>query len=118
MIAFNALNCAMEAAMSDIATVTITFGSAEEAERLAAALVEARLAACAQVWPIGSTYRWQGRIEHADEHRLEAKTLFSSLPELVAFVRERHSYEVPEIIAHATSFVGESYARWVRENVG
>jgi periplasmic divalent cation tolerance protein len=108
----------MEAAMSDVVTVTITFGSAEEAERVAAALVEARLAACAQVWPIGSAYRWQGDIEHAQEHRLEAKTLASALPELETFIRERHSYDVPEIIAHVTSFASDSYARWVEENVG
>jgi uncharacterized protein involved in tolerance to divalent cations len=63
--------------MNEVVTVTITFGSAEEAEGVAAALVEARLAACAQVWPIGSTYRWQGKVEHAEEHRLEAKTLAS-----------------------------------------
>jgi periplasmic divalent cation tolerance protein len=104
--------------MSDVATVTITFGSAEEAEATAAALVEARLAACAQVWPISSTYRWQGEVERAAEHRLEAKTLATKLPELEAFVRERHSYEIPEIIAHATSFASETYAQWVRENVG
>jgi periplasmic divalent cation tolerance protein len=104
--------------MSDVATVTITFGSAEEAEAVAAALVEARLAACAQVWPISSTYRWQGEIERAQEHRLEAKTLAPLLPELEAFVRERHSYDVPEIIAHTTSFAGEAYAQWIRDNVG
>jgi periplasmic divalent cation tolerance protein len=104
--------------MSDIVTVTIAFGSAEEAEEMAAALVEARLAACAQVWPISSIYRWQGEIEQAQEHRLEGKTLASALPALESFIRERHSYEVPEIIAHATSFVSESYSRWIEENVG
>jgi periplasmic divalent cation tolerance protein len=94
--------------MSDVVTVTTTFGSAEEAEEMAAALVDAGLAACAQVWPILSVYRWQGEIERAEEHRLEAKTLASTLPALETFIRERHSYEVPEIIAHATSFASES----------
>ena len=103
--------------MSDVVTVTVTFGTPGEAQAVAEALVEARLAACAQVWPITSTYRWQGEVERANEHRLEAKTLASALPRLEAFVRERHSYEVPEIIAHTTSFASEGYARWVRENV-
>jgi periplasmic divalent cation tolerance protein len=103
--------------MSDVVTVTITFGTPEDAQAMAEALVEARLAACAQVWPITSTYRWRGEVERAGEHRLEAKTLASALPRLAAFVRERHSYDVPEIIAHATSFAGEAYAQWVRENV-
>jgi periplasmic divalent cation tolerance protein len=107
----------MEVAMADLVTVTITFGSAEEAERMAAALVEARLAACAQVWPITSTYRWLGEVERASEHRLEAKTVAAALPRLEAFVRERHSYDVPEIIAHTTSFASEAYAQWLRENV-
>jgi uncharacterized protein involved in tolerance to divalent cations len=103
--------------MSDVVTVTITFGTSEEAQVMADTLVEARLAACVQVWPITSTYRWQGEVERAQEHRLEAKTLASALPRLAAFVRERHSYDVPEIMAHTTSFAGEAYARWVGENV-
>ncbi len=103
--------------MSDVVTVTVTFGTLGEAKTIADALVEARLAACAQVWPITSTYRWQGEVEQANEHRLEAKTLASALPRLETLVRDRHSYQVPEIIAHRTSFASESYEQWVRENV-
>jgi periplasmic divalent cation tolerance protein len=104
--------------MSDVVTVTITFATPEDAQAMAEALVQARLAACAQVWPITSTYRWRDEVERAQEHRLEAKTLASALPRLEAFVRERHSYDVPEIIAHVTSFASDAYAHWVRENVG
>ncbi len=100
-----------------LVTVTMSFGNAADAEAMAAALVEARLAACAQVWPIRSVYRWQGAIEREEEHRLEAKTVAEMLPALEAFVRERHNYDVPEIIAHAVVFSNEDYARWVRENV-
>ena len=107
----------MTVGTDQLVAVTVTFGSAEEAEAVAAELVEARLAACAQVWPIRSTYRWQDKIEQAEEHRLEAKTTAAVLPALEARVRERHSYDLPEIIALPVAHAGADYARWVRESV-
>lgn len=107
----------MTAGADQLVAVTVTFGSAEEAEAVASELVGRRLAACAQVWPIRSTYRWQDEIERAGEHRLEAKTVAAALPALDAFVRERHSYDVPEIIAMPVVHASADYARWVRECV-
>ena len=55
--------------------VPTTAGSEEEAERIGAALVERRLAACVQVvGPIASRYRWQGEVETAREWICVAKT--------------------------------------------
>src|SRR5690606_6616643 len=107
----------MTAGADQLVAVTITFGSAEEAEAIASELVGRRLAACAQVWPIRSTYRWQDKIEQTGEHRLEAKTVAAALPALEAYVRERHSYDVPEIIAVPVVHASADYGRWVRECV-
>lgn len=107
----------MTAGADQLVAVTVTFGNAEEAEAVASELVEARLAACAQVWPIRSIYRWQDKVERAQEHRLEAKTTAAALPALEARVRERHSYDVPEIIAVPVVHASADYARWVRESV-
>jgi uncharacterized protein involved in tolerance to divalent cations len=75
---------------------------------------KARRAACAQVWPISGTYRWQGRVERASGHRLEAKTSCSVLP------RSNSSFESgtamwPEIIADDPSLAVEPHARLGRE---
>ncbi len=61
--------------MSDYIQVVTTTERREDAERIARALVEQRLAACAQVsGPITSTYRWQGEIETAQEWQCRAKS--------------------------------------------
>lgn len=108
---------AKSAADDALVTVTIAFGNSDEADEVARALVGERLAACAQTWPIRSTYRWQGKIEAADEALLSAKTLASALPALEAFVLERHGYEVPEIVAQPVHWSSAAYAAWVRAGV-
>ena len=87
-----------------------------EAEDMAAALLEQRLAACAQVsGPVWSSYRWKGELQREEEYMLSVKTLEEHYSKLVAFINERHSYEVPEIIAVPVHAVNEAYLDWVRE---
>jgi len=70
------------------------------ARDLARALVEARLAACVQVGtPVESLYHWQGKLETASEVALAIKTTADAWPRLCAAIRERHPYELPEIVA-------------------
>jgi periplasmic divalent cation tolerance protein len=85
------------------------------ADALARELVERRLAACVQVLPgVTSTYRWQGAIERADEVLLLAKTWDDRLDALVATLRARHPYEVPEIMAIPAAGGSAAYLDWVR----
>ena len=87
----------------------------EGSEELARALVEARLAACVQISsPMRSHYRWKGALESAEEVRLDVKTAAHRLDALVAAIRERHPYEVPEIVATPLARVDAPYAAWVR----
>ena len=86
----------------------------ETAARLAAALVDARLAACANVQaPCASIYRWQGQVEMATETPLLLKTATDRYPELEAKIRELHPYEVPEIIALPLTAGLPAYLDWV-----
>src|SRR5579871_5778016 len=81
--------------------VSTSVDDAEAARALASGAVEARLAACAQLeGPFESVYWWHGKIERAAEWRVTFKTTASRYPALEAFVKERHPYDVPEIIAH------------------
>ena len=72
----------------------------ETANRIALAVVEAKLAACVNILPrVQSIYRWQGAVESAVEVPLLIKTTAAAYPALEAAIRERHPYDVPEIIA-------------------
>jgi periplasmic divalent cation tolerance protein len=99
--------------------VTTMASSHDEAERLATAMVERRLAACAQVTgPVTSTYWWRGAVERAEEWCCVFKTAPSALDELMAAVRSAHSYEVPEIVATAIDAGDVDYLAWIEEESG
>jgi periplasmic divalent cation tolerance protein len=86
----------------------------ESAQKLAALLVEARLAACVNVLaPCHSVYRWQGEIETASEIPLLIKTLAKHYDKLEAMIREHHPHELPEIIAVPISAGLPEYLAWV-----
>ncbi|HHQ40863.1 MAG TPA: divalent-cation tolerance protein CutA [Chromatiales bacterium] len=81
-------------------------------------LVERRLAACVNVVPgLTSIYRWRGRVETDREVLLVVKTTAAALPALTAAVRERHPYELPEIVAVGVEDGLEEYLKWVDESV-
>jgi periplasmic divalent cation tolerance protein len=104
--------------MADHIQVLTTAGSSEEAERIAATLVERRLAACVQtVGPVRSRYRWQGEIEEAEEWQCLVKTEASRYEEVEAAVRELHSYEEPEIVALPIVAGSAGYLGWVSAEV-
>jgi periplasmic divalent cation tolerance protein len=96
--------------------VVTTTASREEADALARGAVEARLAACGQVaGPITSTYRWQGAVETAQEWQVVLKTTRERYPALEAHLRDRHGYEVPEILCTPVIAGNPAYLRWLTE---
>lgn len=94
-----------------VLTTTPTF---DEAETLAARLVEQRLAACVQILSkITSVYVWDGEVQKETEHLLLVKTLPEKWGEVRDFISENHSYEVPEIIALEAK-AAEDYLSWLK----
>lgn len=84
------------------------------AERLAGALVEKRVAACVNILaPCRSVYRWDGRIQHEEEHPVLIKTAADRYPALEAAIRDLHPYELPEIIAVPVDRGLPGYLAWV-----
>ena len=84
------------------------------AEALAAALVEARLAACVNLsTTVQSVYRWQGKIERASEVTLTIKTTQRHYAALQAAILAAHPYELPEIIAFPVVAGLPSYLQWI-----
>jgi periplasmic divalent cation tolerance protein len=100
--------------MTDVIQVITTTSSQEEAQTIARALVERRLAACVQViGPISSTYHWKGAIETSTEWLCLAKTLASLYAEVEQAIRGLHSYDVPEILAVRVTFGARGYLDWL-----
>lgn len=99
--------------------VVTTTGKREDAERIAALLVERRLAACAQVsGPIDSYYRWQGKVERDREWRCSIKTTSALYGRVEEAILEVHPYELPQVIALPVLDASSDYARWLEENTG
>ena len=87
-----------------------------QAETVARAVVESRVAACASIIPaVRSVYRWRGKVEHETESLLVIKTTEERVEALIARIREVHPYEVPEIIALPIDQGLPAYLDWVRE---
>jgi len=94
--------------------VHVTFPNATEASAVSRAAVERRLAACANVGPeMHSFYWWDGLVQSEDEVAVVFKTTEAAVDALVAFVSDKHSYDVPAIIVHRPVRVAPSYEDWV-----
>src|SRR5215469_2637534 len=98
--------------------VLTTAGSKQEAEKIAYTLVERNLAACVNIVPqITSVYRWQGKVERAQEFLLVIKTTAEAFERVSQAIRESHSYELPECISLAIDGGSVEYLKWLRESV-
>ncbi len=105
--------------MSDYIQIVTTAGTRDDAQRIARALVEGRLAACVQVvGPVTSTYRWKGQIETGEEWQCWAKTRQSLYERVEQAIRRLHPYEVPEILALPVLAGNAAYLSWLDEEVG
>ncbi len=94
-----------------------TTAKREDADRLARGAVDAQLAACAQVdGPITSHYRWEGKVESAEEFRVCFKYLPANASQLNVWIHRHHPYAIPEWIEVSAENVGEKYLSWAMAN--
>ncbi len=101
-----------------IVVALTTVGAAADAERLARALVEGRLAACVNVVPgVVSTYRWKGAVERDEEQLLVVKTRADRIDALREALVTLHPYELPEFVVLPVEAGHAPYLAWVRESV-
>jgi periplasmic divalent cation tolerance protein len=104
--------------MIDKRVILTTAGSKEEAQKIAHALVQRRLAACVNITgAIESVYRWKGAVESAQECLLIIKTTAAAFEPVRDAIRELHSYELPECIMLPIEGGSEEYLGWIGENV-
>jgi periplasmic divalent cation tolerance protein len=102
----------------ELVVVLCTFPNMDVAREIATRLVELRVAACVNLAPgAHSIYRWQGKIETADEVLGFIKTTRSLYPTLEQNIKALHPYDVPEIVMLPAEQAQERYAQFVREAV-
>ena len=107
----------MEPDSVNYGVVLVTAVSAEEAAKIAQNLIEQKLAACVNMFPLESWYLWQGEINHDREYQLIIKTDLDKFAELERQIKTLHSYEVPEIIALPIVAGSKPYLKWIAENL-
>jgi periplasmic divalent cation tolerance protein len=104
--------------MTDKILVLSTCAAEADAERLARALLDTRLAACVNVLPgVRSFYRWKGEIESEVEFMLIIKTSRDLFPALRAEIEKLHPYELPELLALPVLAGAENYLSWLDANL-
>jgi periplasmic divalent cation tolerance protein len=94
-------------------TVITTVGDREQARRLAAEILSARLAACVQIVPIESFYAWKGELVEDTEVLLLIKTRDERYDDLERAIRSRHPYEIPEVVALRIERGLPEYLAWI-----
>lgn len=104
--------------MTDKKIILSTTGSRDEAQKIARALVERKLAACVNVvGPIHSVYRWQGAVETSEEFLLIIKTTGAACQRVSDLIRLLHSYELPECVQLSIEDGSPKYLEWIGESV-
>ena len=93
------------------------FSSKKEAQKIIGSLIDSRLIACGNCWPIESCYIWQGKKEKAREFAGFLKTTKKNYKKVEKFILQRHSYSVPCIVRLAPQSVNRSYLSYLSQNL-
>lgn len=98
-----------------ITIVQTTSSDRQELEKLLDHLVEAHVAACGHIEEaISSVYHWDDEVKHSDEYTVKLKTTDKHRDEIVQYIRDKHSYDLPEITWWEVNTTPE-YQKWVEE---
>jgi periplasmic divalent cation tolerance protein len=97
-------------------TVLVTTPDQVSAELIASRLIESRLAACANFWPIHSIYGWKGAIERGEEFALFLKTRSADFGLIVEVVSSLHPYDNPCVVKYEIKDGAPLYLEWIKES--
>lgn len=103
--------------MAELVMMTTTAASRDEARRIAATLIDERLAACVQVMPVDSYFPWEGEFKQASELVLLIKTTAEAADFAQARILDLHSYSLPEVLILPIAGGLPDYLDWIEETV-
>ncbi|MGD2249808.1 MAG: divalent-cation tolerance protein CutA [Candidatus Methanofastidiosia archaeon] len=101
----------------DYSVVYMTCSSKKEAHTIATELVQTKLIACANIFPISSVYTWKQKIHHDTEYAAILKTKKTNVPKVIEEVKRMHSYEVPDIVEIPLGRGFKPFFQWISEVV-
>jgi len=94
-------------------SVYITCKDKKEAKRISKHLLEKRLIACSNMFPIESMYWWNNKINEDKEIAIIAKTTKNNFDKIKKEIKNIHSYEVPCVIAWDIVEGNKDYLDWM-----
>lgn len=100
---------------TDAVLIVTSVGSADDADLIANAMVFERLAACVQIFPVTSVYRWGGKVERAGELMVHIKTTTARVPAVEKRLIALHGYDLPEFIVLPIIAGSAAYLDWLEE---
>ncbi|MBS7626619.1 divalent-cation tolerance protein CutA [Candidatus Bathyarchaeota archaeon] len=104
----------VESTLNKPITVLVTCPDEETATKIARSLTDKRLAACINITSkVKSIYRWEGKVEEADEHLLIIKSKRKLLKKIVEDVKANHPYKTPEVISLQIVGGSKEYIDWI-----
>lgn len=95
----------------------VTHPSKPEADRISIGLLNEKLIACANYFPVDSVYHWEGRVNRVQEVVTLYKTVSSNIDKIREYIEKNHKYEIPCIMKVAEVNANESYEKWVQEQL-
>lgn len=105
--------------MTDILFFYVTTSNESEAQKIAIELINEKLIACANIFPqMKSMYRWEEKVETANECVLILKTDKAHSDRLISKVKSLHSYQTPCILAFPIEQGNQKYLSWTRKRRG
>jgi periplasmic divalent cation tolerance protein len=102
---------------NDKKIVLTSCGIKEEAEDIAFALVERKLAACVNIVAVNSIFRWKNEIESNPEFLLIIKTTAAAFDRVKDAIKELNTYDLPECVQIPIEAGSEAYLKWIGESV-
>ena len=88
-----------------------------ENRKISINLLDRKLIACANIFPINSLYKWENKIEDTKEMVIIAKSVKEKFKEIENEVKKIHSYKVPCIVMIEISKTNKEYLDWVKDEV-
>jgi periplasmic divalent cation tolerance protein len=93
-----------------------TAGSKKEARKIAASCMEQRIAACAHIDKVESSFIWEGEVHNDVEYRVNLKTTEAAYEAVAKTIQALHSYDEPAIFCTPITGGSESYLKWIQDN--
>ncbi len=100
---------------SDFVELVLKCGSWQEAQRIADVLLEKHLVTCVEFLEIKSKYRWQGKLEEADEIKLVMETIAENFDKVEKEVAKLHSYDIFVLQQIPLTNLSKRAQNWLRE---